>query len=247
MALTLIHTPQHLAPVYSPMWYKVSSTLYTENNFRYVFDTYVTNITANTTTKIHRSKLFPRSDGTGLYSPSRILENYVTYDFDFFGFGFQPAIQSITGFNVKVGEEYDLSGSTYSFSSTTNNGGFVRYNFTNPVTFLSGDEVKIDLANKAYNSSYDGLQTVTTKTSNSITTNKAYGDVVSNESGDCIYRLTMLSGVSYSGVAINFAAQYFDNVDNIAYYPRYGMSIPFPTDPQPGQGLPLTNIDYPIR
>ncbi|MFN8155592.1 MAG: hypothetical protein U0Y08_14960 [Bacteroidia bacterium] len=245
MALTLLTYPAQLNPVYSPIWYRVSSTLSSEANFRYVFDTYVYNLTAHTSTKVHRSKLFPRSDGTGQYSPARILENYVSYDFDFFGAYFKPAMNSVTGFNVKVGEEYELTASTYSFTSTTSNAGLVQYNFPTPVTFYVGDEIKIDKADKQYNSTYDGLQTVTqVVSSTAIRTNKPYGDVVSNESGDCTYRLTIISGVSYSGIAINFAAQFTDRHDGIDYHTKYSITTP---SIQRGEAEPLTNIDYNIR
>ncbi len=103
MAITLLTTPQTIQPVYNPLYYRVTSTNVTQDNFNFVFDIY-TGTTA--TTLVNRVRLLPRPDSSCIFSPARILENYLSFDL----------IPNITGgtvntnclkhYYVYFGEEY---------------------------------------------------------------------------------------------------------------------------------------------
>lgn len=77
MAISILTQPQTFQPVYNPMYYRVTSTNVTQDNFNFVFDIY-TGTTA--TTLVTRILLPPRPDASCIFSPARILEGLLTYD-----------------------------------------------------------------------------------------------------------------------------------------------------------------------
>lgn len=234
MAIVIYNQPSSLEPVYSPFYFKVGGFGTSSNpNFRYVFDTYVKDVTGSTFSFANRTKLFPGTGGYGIYSPARIVENYVSFNIqNLFNTGFSTSIQSVVHYQVQFSEEWTTSGSTYTFTGTTNNGGFVQYNYPFAPQYILGDRIKINKANKAYNSEYDGIQTITSVVSSKeFVTDKVFGDVVANESGTTTYRLTLNSGVTFSGTAINFARQFTQRTLDIPATFNIGINI----------GQPLTN------
>lgn len=212
-----------LNPVYSPMWIVLTSTQSNEPDFKYVFYVNTINpVTLTDNSNLATVKLFPSSDGSGIFSPARILESQISFDYDFFATGFTTNPNSLLLYKVKFGEEYTVTGVT--FSSTTNNGGYVQYNFsgTPSPAFIVGDVVKIEKYLKNINLDYDGLQTITAVdiTGATITTDKVFGVASSIESGECVSRLTIQTGITSTGTCINFARQYNQGLTDFAsaYY-----------------------------
>lgn len=212
MALTITNFPQlDLEPVYTPFYFRSTSNISNEPGFKYVYYLYTVNPVTNTDSSLLATiKLFPQSDGSGIFSPARILESQLSYDFSPFGSGFTTCPNSFEQYKVKFGEEYNVTGVT--FSSITDNSGFVQYNLNSvpSPTYLIGDVIKIDKTLKNVNLDYDGLQTITAISGADITTDKVYGVASANESGECISRLTIQTGLTTTGTCINFARQYED-------------------------------------
>lgn len=233
MAVSLLQYPSQLEPVYSPIWF-VTNTLTKRPNYRFVYDLYTIDSTGDET-KINRSKLWRNPDGYGVYSPARVLENYVSFDFDFWGEFWKETTHSTLNYRVNFGEEYDLTGATFAFSSITNNGGYVQYNYNISPGFNVDDQIKIDKSNKGYNSTYDGLQFVISKSgSTGIVTDKLYGDYYANESGQTLHRLSFTTGITFTGTVINFGRQYLEkDVDITA---KYNLTLT--------GGSPFTNTIY---
>ena len=209
MSLTITNSPvAALEPVYNNLWFRLTSTLSTEPDFKYCFKINLINPVTNTDhTFISPIKLFPESDGSGLFSPARILESYLSFDFSPFGSGFTDCQNSLLQYKVKFGEELTLTAVT--FSSITNNAGQTQYNLNSVASpqFLIGDVIKIDKTYKNYNIQYDGLQTITSVSGADITTDKSFGSA-NVESGSCISRLTYQTAITTSGTCYNGTRQY---------------------------------------
>lgn len=215
MALTFTHIApsSEINPVYgSPFAYRLTSSLSSSIEFRYVFDLYLLNqVTDAEQQFVGRFKIPLESDGSGIYSPAEVLRNYVSFNHVFFGSGFTTNTNSTCKFKFYSGEEYRLTGMT--FTSITNSGGFCQYNFTNAITnFQAGDKIKIEKYLKNVNREYDGLQTVTLVSSNNLQTDKPFGIATTNESGECVYRLSIStsSATTMSGVCFNGVRNYMD-------------------------------------
>jgi len=216
MALTLTHSAPstEINPVYTPFYYRCTSTLSNQPDYKYVFDLFsIDLVTGVDSSRMGRFKLYPQSDGSGIYSPARVLESLVSYNYVFFGSGFSFNTQSTAKYKIKFGEEYTLQ--NVIFTAVTNEGGYTSYVFnTNP--FIVGDSIKIEKYEKNINLNYDGLQTVVSFTGNSVTTDKAYGIVTVTESGECQSRLTIQTGITSTGITFNAGRQYFSGSTNFA-------------------------------
>ena len=99
MATSLIAKPQTVSPVYNPLKYIYDSTNNGLEGFRYIFDIYE----AGTTNKIAEFRPFPNPDGYGEQDLSRLLQNYVSRDFDPALLTDADAINSYYKYDVKVG------------------------------------------------------------------------------------------------------------------------------------------------
>ena len=78
MAITLITTPLDIVPAYNPIIITAESDMLAEINFRYVIDVIIT-YPVNATKTV---KMSPRPDGFLLFDAHRIIENYLSYDFN---------------------------------------------------------------------------------------------------------------------------------------------------------------------
>jgi hypothetical protein len=107
MAITIAQAPNTLQPAYNDLNHVVTSTNYTQANFRYVCDLYV-----NGSSSFKRIKIPPDPTfGSGYFNPSRILEDYLTHDFDVSNIASYTCPNSLISYIVKFGEEYGLSSS----------------------------------------------------------------------------------------------------------------------------------------
>lgn len=101
MAFDIISQPVKIQPVYNNLTFKVFYTDYNKPKFKYIFYVYYDNVLVNTT------KLYPRPDGTCIFDPSKILQQYISYTFDnsitTLNFGYTS---EIIKYRVKMSYEY---------------------------------------------------------------------------------------------------------------------------------------------
>lgn len=222
MSLTITNSPvSALEPVYSPFYFRLISDLSNQPNFKYVYRNSLINPVTNTiTTQIDPIKNSPESDGSGVYSPARIIENYIGYNsFNPYSTGFTTNPDALLLYKIEFGEEYNVTGFTY--SSVTNNAGFVQFNFNtlSSPTYLVGDILKTEKQLKNVNLDYDGLCSIVSISGASITTDKVFGISYPNESGSCISRLTYQSGITTTGQTWSGTKQYNEQgTDFSSYY-----------------------------
>jgi hypothetical protein len=108
MAVTINLQPTGTIPAFNDMIYIVESDKTAQANFKYVADIYIN----GGVTKIHREAVPPHPTlGTGLFNPARIVESYVTPNFDLDLTAVTQCLDSIATIQVKFGEEYGLSSS----------------------------------------------------------------------------------------------------------------------------------------
>jgi len=150
MATSLIAKPQPIAPAYNPLKFIYNSTNVNNDGFRYIFDIYE----AGTATKIAEYRLLPNLSGYGEIDLSKLLQNYVSFDFDPTDTNFDPT-NCYYEYDVKVGEEYVAEVNWT--ANLTDNGGFVKITATH--SFQVGDTVNVD--GGVDNPSITGVWTVT--------------------------------------------------------------------------------------
>ena len=172
MAISLIAKPQLITPAYNPMKFIYDSTNVSEDGFRYIFDIYE----AGTANKIAEYRVLPRVDDQyGEIDLSRLLQNYVSYDFDPTNTSYFDATNSYYKYDIKIGEEFITS---YDYtSSLTQNGNNVQINFTSQ-PFSVGDQVTIAQDDGgAANPNLEGLFTVIEANVNDYTVNSLWSEV----------------------------------------------------------------------
>lgn len=103
MAITINTEPNDIAPVYSDISYVVTSTNYTQANFKFV--AVVKNAAGTILAKL-KAPIFYGTTDKGVFNISRILQNYVTYDFTQNLGTLTKCLNSYIGYSVEFGEEY---------------------------------------------------------------------------------------------------------------------------------------------
>ena len=141
MAQTTIAAPQLWTAGYNPVKYIMDSTNKNKVGFKYVFDIYP----SGSVTKLKEFKILPRfGDGYGECDLSRLLVSQMSYTEEYGTTGGQNATDSFYKYDVKVGEEFQVS---YSINTPVDNGGYLRLNTTTSNTFSAGDQVSISGSN----------------------------------------------------------------------------------------------------
>jgi hypothetical protein len=103
MAITINTEPNDIAPVYSDISYVVTSTNYAQSNFKFV--AVVKNASGTILAKL-KAPIFHGTTDKGVFNISRILQNYVTYDFTQNLGTLTKCLNSYIGYSVEFGEEY---------------------------------------------------------------------------------------------------------------------------------------------
>lgn len=173
MAVSSIATPVYFSPAYNPLKFIFDSTNKALDGFKYVFDIYA----SGTANKIGERKVLPRYvDGYGEIDLSKLLQSYVTHDFNLATTEDVTAPNSFYKYDVKVGEEY-VTVINYTSSLTDNGSGFVEITATH--AFQVGDRVVIVQADGGVaNPNLEGLFIVVNiNTTISFTLNSAWADV----------------------------------------------------------------------
>jgi hypothetical protein len=103
MAITINTEPNDISPVYSDISYVVTSTNYAQSNFKFV--AVVKNAAGTILAKL-KAPIFHGTTDKGVFNISRILQNYVTYDFTQNLGTLTKCLNSYIGYSVEFGEEY---------------------------------------------------------------------------------------------------------------------------------------------
>lgn len=103
MAITIETEPNDISPVYSDVAYVVSSNNYTQSNFKFI--AVVKNAAGTTIAKL-KAPIFYGTTNYGVFNLSRILQNYVTYDFTQGLTTPSRCLNSYVAYSVEFGEEY---------------------------------------------------------------------------------------------------------------------------------------------
>ena len=210
MAISLIAKPQALTPAYNPMKFIYSSTNVNEPGFKYIFDIY----NNGTATKIAEYRIKPNLDGYGEQDISRLIQNYVSYNFDSATNGGYDASSSYFIYDVNVGEEY-IESVDYT-SSLTQNGVYTKITATH--AFQVGDQVVITQVSPGVdNPTLEGLHTVTAiNTTVDFTVNVLWSEITdATIDGNVAYadnRKTVTRDIatSLANVAFNGAIPFLD-------------------------------------
>lgn len=120
--ITIEQQVSAIKPVYNDDFFVVSSTNYTQPNFQYVCDIYVNG------SYITRTKTFPHpTNYSGLFNPKRIVESYLSKDFDLTTNNWTKNTNSYCYYVLKFGEEFgaDSSGTTIYPDQATSNTNYV--------------------------------------------------------------------------------------------------------------------------
>lgn len=108
MAITIRQEPSEYSPVYNELKFVVSSTNTSQANFRFICDVYVN----GSSDYIARLDTVPNPTyGTGVFDVARIIESYVTHDFDVDSVASKKCENSTAYYQCKFGEEYGLASS----------------------------------------------------------------------------------------------------------------------------------------
>jgi len=115
MAITLHESPDLYTPVYNPMRFVISSTNSGQTNFRYVVDVYTSGVSGYT------RLLFPPDPTTGYAAPyiQGVIESQISYDLSDTTYGFQQCTNSLKAYEVKFGEQYGDSVTTFPMLAVT--------------------------------------------------------------------------------------------------------------------------------
>lgn len=119
MAITIQTEPNDLCPAYSDIAYVVSSTNYAQSNFKFI--AVVKNAAGTTIAKL-KAPIFHGTTDRGVFNLSRILQNYVTYNFGKTITTTAKCNDSYYEYSVEFGEEY---GGTEYLNLTSDTGKYV--------------------------------------------------------------------------------------------------------------------------
>ena len=145
--VSITYAADKWTPVYNPVVYKFYSPKYNEIGYRYVVD-----VKAPNNNLIARLKVVPLPDGSGYVDISKILSNYVTYDFKELQFT-DNASNSYYSYNIGIGEEYltqwDFTTMLkYGATSSQWNGYIILNQINTSIThnYVVGDQITIALS-----------------------------------------------------------------------------------------------------
>jgi hypothetical protein len=119
MAITINTEPNDVAQVYSDVSYVVTSTNYAQANLKFI--AVIKNASGTTIAKL-KAPIFHGTTDKGVFNISRILQNYVTYDFTQGLAAISKCTNSYLAYSVEFGEEY---GGTEYLALATDTGKYV--------------------------------------------------------------------------------------------------------------------------
>ena len=119
MAITINTEPNDISPVYSDISYVVTTTNQAQPNFKFV--AVIKNAAGTIIAKL-KAPIFHGTSDKAVFNLSRILQNYVTYDFTQSLVAISKCTNSYLAYSVEFGEEY---GGTEYLNLTSDTGKYV--------------------------------------------------------------------------------------------------------------------------
>lgn len=175
MAITTQLQAQDFAPAYNRVEYWFESTNKNNTGFRYVFDVYE----SGTSNKIAEYRVAPRNDdGYGVINLSKLLQNYVTFDYDTNTTYFNASNSSYK-YDLKIGEEYAVD---YAYTGFTSSGVYVELTGFSSHTFVAGSQINLTESVVGTNPLLTGLHNVISVTASTVVIDVIYADMVSPSS-----------------------------------------------------------------
>jgi len=228
MAMSIVFTPELIAPVNKPMYFNFSSTTSMNPNYKYIL--LVKDSVANT---LGAFKVPPTPYyGMGRYTPHRVLKSIMsdTTDESFYYINTPTWTDLSNGLNrysIQYGEEYNPLLSWYDTQFLS--GGYLGLTFSAPIgsNLLVGDIITLNKDNKTINPTYDGTCSVTQIVNSfTIKTDKTFLNNSNLESGKIIgvQRLvgTTSNFYAYNGTNYNtLTNKQFNNPDNSYSYTKF--------------------------
>ena len=132
MAVTIYNRPYEYAPVYNPMIYTLTSTNYTQPNFRYIADVYVNGSASYT----RLSSVANPTNSSGVFDVSGIIQNFLSQDALDNTDTFNTCPNSIAYYEVKFGEQYGVSSGITNYPNLTTSTGYCFNGIFDPLEFL---------------------------------------------------------------------------------------------------------------
>jgi hypothetical protein len=120
MAISVSVSAFVIQPVYQPFYYSVTSSNYTQPQFRFVFDVYKDGVF------VERIKTLPKIGTNGAnFSPARILESYLSYDNPYAASSIQTQTNMLCQYQINYGEEYGpISAAPVLYPNLANSSGY---------------------------------------------------------------------------------------------------------------------------
>lgn len=143
MALTIYNTPYSYAPAYNQMIFTLSSTNYSQPNFRYFADIYVNGGSEYT----RLSCVANPSNKYGVFDVAGIIQTFLTRDADDNTDTFKQCPNSIVSYEVKFGEQYGVTSGITNYPNLTTSSGYAYNGVFDPLSFLDYDVNKYVLYN----------------------------------------------------------------------------------------------------
>ena len=139
MSITVNQKPDNNAPAYNDLNFVISesdSAIYTKPNFKFIADVF------QNTTRIARLKapIYPNSTNKSIFNIGRLIENFVTLDWDIDDTSVSGCPNSYIPYKVNFGYEYSTGTTSPIIESSglTNVTGLTAYNMAlNPIDFVS--------------------------------------------------------------------------------------------------------------
>jgi len=132
MAITIYNTPNAYAPVYNQMVFTLSSTNYSQSNFRYIADIYVNGSSEYTRLEVGKNP----TNNYGTFDVAGIIQNFLTRDADDNTTTFKQCGNSIAYYEVKFGEQYGPSSGITNYPNLTTSSGYCFNGVFDPLEFL---------------------------------------------------------------------------------------------------------------
>jgi len=138
VALSITQQPNEYAPAYNDTNFVVTESsggIYTKDNFKFIAEV------KQSTTSLAKLKapIYYGSTNKGVFNIGRILENYVTYDWNFNDSAASGCTNSIMDYKVEFGYEYSASatGSVTEYTNLTSATGSVWNAALNPIDLVN--------------------------------------------------------------------------------------------------------------
>jgi hypothetical protein len=200
MAITLTQLPSNFAPVYNDMVIVASSTNTAQTSFSYIFEVY----DAANTTLLSTQRIAPEYQyGYGVLNAARILESYIATDFfDNLTGDIKLNTNSYEGYTIRVGEEYDVSGTLTQFLDLANTSA----DYFNG-SLLNKDWLNFSITNYELNGTTKKFLTNTPAIQSTSITDKGYMSYYNVTVGNkAVYKTYDVAGVIIGTYEIDLAA-----------------------------------------